>query len=475
MPTSKLLVIVKREYLSRVRTAGFWIGTVALPVVMAAWMVLPSLIMMKSRGELHLAVVDETGKVAPALQARIAAAERGSSTADEGADGTATEGAAGEGSAEGAVSTGSEAAAGGEAAQDDRRNRRLGASFHLEVLAPEADEAAQRTALDRRVLAEAEGGDELDAWLWIDAEGLANNEVEYHGATVSNILTLEALDDLVTEIVRAQRLSDSGYDVATIEHLVANIDLKRVRVTEEGGEQDVGVGQLALAIGLFTILYMAIMIYGNMLMHGVLEEKANRVVEVMAAATRPIELMAGKMLGICGAALTQIGIWVVSAAVLTAPGVIAGFASLPEGVRMPVLTPAIVGHFFALFLLGFVLYASFYALIGAAFNNPQEAQQLAGLAVVFIVVPWMVFMPVLNDPDSTLAVVTSMIPLFTPMIMMLRIAVKMPPVWQVVGAYALTIAFDVFMLWLCARVYRVGILMYGKRPSIKEIWKWARY
>jgi ABC-2 type transport system permease protein len=162
----------------------------------------------------------------------------------------------------------------------------------------------------------------------------------------------------------------------------------------------------------------------------------------------------------------------VTALVITAPGLLAGLASLPEGVN---LTPAIVLHFFALFLLGFVLYASFYALVGAAFNNAQEAQQMVSIAMIFTVLPWMVFMPVLNDPDSTLAVVTSLIPLFTPMILMLRMAVKMPPAWQIVLAYTLTIAADVLMVWVCARVYRVGILMYGKRPSLKEIWRWARY
>jgi ABC-2 type transport system permease protein len=460
MPTSKLLVITKREYLSRVKTAGFWIGTVALPLLMAAWLILPSLIMMRSRGELNLVVVDATGKVAPALQQRIAEAG-GAAAAAQRADASDGEPLAAEGAGR-------------------RRSRQLRADFRLQVEPLAADPAAQRAVLDRRVLADEAGnelppGGEIDAWLWIDEAGLAKNEVEYHGGTVSNIITLEALDDLLTDIIREQRLAASGYDVATIEKLTAGVDMKTVRVTAEGGEADLGIGQLALAIGLFTILYTAIMIYGNMLMQGVLEEKANRVVEVMAATTRPIELMAGKMLGICGAALTQIGLWVTSALILTAPGLIAGLTSLPEGVKLPVLTFGLVGHFLALFLLGFVLYASFYALIGAAFNNPQEAQQLASVAVIFVVVPWMVFMPVLNDPDSTLAVVTSLIPLFTPMILMLRLAVKTPPVWQIVTAYALTIAFDVFMLWLCARVYRVGILMYGKRPSIKEIWRWARY
>ena len=184
--------------------------------------------------------------------------------------------------------------------------------------------------------------------------------------------------------------------------------------------------------------------------------------------------MAGKLLGICGVALTQIGIWLLSAVTLTGPAMAARM-SLPAGVNLPTLSPAVIAHFVALFLLGFVFYASWYALIGAAFNSPQEAQQLASIGVFFVVVPWMVFMPVLNDPDSTMATVISLIPLFTPMIMMLRIAVKMPPAWQLALAYALTILADFGMVWLCARVYRVGILMYGKKPTFKELARWIKY
>ena len=421
MLTPKVRVIVAREYLSRVRTPGFWISTVALPVLMVAWTVLPSLIMARSRSELHLAVVDETGRVAPGIAQRVAA---------EGDKGTHNE-------------------------------------FRLEVVAPGGDPAAQRAALDARVLA-----DELDAWVWISREGLAENRVAFRGRTVSNIITLEELEELVTSVVRDQRLTEAGYDAGQIEKLVARVQLDKVRVTEEGSRADRGFGDLIVAFGLFMMLYMASIIYGNMVMQGVLEEKANRVVEVLAASAKPTELMAGKLLGICLAALTQLGIWMVTALVITAPGLLAGLANLPDGVT---LSPAIVFHFFALFLLGFVLYASFYALVGAAFNNAQEAQQMASIAMIFIVLPWMVFMPVLNDPDSTLAVVTSLVPVLTPMIMMLRIAVKTPPAWQIALGYALTIAFDVFMVWLCARVYRVGILMYGKKPTIKEIWRWTRY
>ena len=419
----RVLVIARRDYLSRVRTPAFWITTVILPLFMAGWIVLPSLIMSKSRGGLRLAVVDETGKVAPVLEKEVAGA---------GVEGSRVD-------------------------------------LTLKVEAPAADTAAQRKQLDRRVLA-----DSIDAWLWVTPRVFDDNKVEYHGRTTSNIITLERVERLLTRVVREQRLTAAGYDAAQVEKLVQGVDLQKTRVTEQGGKADAGFGDLIVAIGLFTILYMAIIIYGQMTMHGVLEEKANRVVEVIVSTTTPEQLMAGKLLGICGVALTQIGVWLLSAVTLTGPAMAARL-SLPAGVNLPTLSPVVIAHFVALFLLGFVFYASWYALIGAAFNSPQEAQQLASIGVFFVVVPWMVFMPVLNDPDSTMATVISLIPLFTPMIMMLRIAVKMPPAWQLALAYTLTILADFGMVWLCARVYRVGILMYGKKPSLQEIWRWTRY
>jgi len=223
------------------------------------------------------------------------------------------------------------------------------------------------------------------------------------------------------------------------------------------------------------VLYMTTLIYGQQVMLGVLEEKSSRVVEVLLSTVDPIDLMAGKIAGIGLAGLTQIAIWIATAAVLTAPGVVAIMAFLPAGTELPTLSPILVLHFFLLFILGYFFYATFYAMIGSAFNNPQEAQQMASLAVIFVVLPWIFFLPILNDPDSTLAVVTSLIPIFTPFLMVLRIAVKMPPTWQILLGYFLTTAMCVGMIWLCARVYRVGILMYGKKPSLRELWRWVRY
>jgi ABC-2 type transport system permease protein len=426
MPVRKTLVITRREYLSRIKTKGFWIGTVALPLLMAAFMVVPSLMIATSKGSLRLAVVDETRELAAPLREALT----------------------------------------------ERLGKVAGPKVEIdaELLAPAADRDAQRQLLDRRVL-----DGELDAWLWISPEGLAMDRLLYHARTTSNLLTLEVLEGTLSRVVQQARLRGAGYDVEEIGQLTREVSLQTIRVTEAGGEADAGLGDVALAVALFFILYMIIMIYGSIVLQGVMEEKSNRVIEVVVSSAHPTELMAGKLLGIAGVSLTQLGIWLGSAALLTAPGLVAAVTALPEGVLLPRLSFALVGHVLALFILGFTLYGSFYALIGAAFNNPQEAQQMAGSAVFFLVLPVMILMPVINDPDSTLAVVTSLVPLFTPLIMLLRIVIKTPPLWQLLLAYGLTLASAAVMVWVCARVYRVGILMYGKRPSLREIWRWARY
>jgi len=425
MRPSNFRTIAKREYLARLRSKGFWISTIALPVMMAAWAVLPSLMVAKAKTSQKLAVVDRTHEVAGLLRETL----------------------------------------------DDLAKRTAGqVSFDLEVVEPETDAAAQRAALDQRVLDE-----EIAAWVWIDPEMLAENRVEYHAQSVSNFITQQALTGALSLAVQQVRLVESGYDPEIVAELSSSIDLETVRISAEGSRAEGGLGGFALAFAVFMMLYITTLIYGQQVMLGVLEEKSSRVVEVILSTVDPLDLMAGKIVGIGLAGLTQLGIWFSLAAVLTAPAVVAAMAFLPAGTELPTLPPILVLHFFLLFILGYFFYATFYAMIGSAFNNPQEAQQMASLAVIFVVLPWIFFLPILNDPDSTLAVVTSLIPIFTPFLMVLRIAVKMPPTWQILLGYFLTTALCAGMIWLCARIYRIGILMYGKKPSLRELWRWIRY
>jgi ABC-2 type transport system permease protein len=422
-------IIGKREYLTRVKGKGFWIATIALPAFIAIMMVGPTLLMTKASSEQRLAVVDATGG---GLGERLKAALAGE--------------------------------------QKDRRGGAGAIRFDVQVLPPAAGAAAQRAELDRQVLAK-----KIDAWIWLDSRGLASNEFEYHAESVANFITQSVLSRKVSTVVNQWRLQQAGYDSARIASLTVPLEPRTERVSKTGSRAEGGLGGFFLAFALFFMLYMVIVIYGQQIMQGVIEEKSSRVVEVLASAVKPTELMAGKMGGICLVALTQLAIWMATLAVLTAPGILASLVVLPADARLPTLAPVVVINFFVFFLLGFLLFATIYGMIGASFNSVQEAQQVAAIAVVLVVAPALFLMPVINAPDSRLAVIASLIPFFTPLVMMLRIAVKTPPLWQIATSYVLTTATISAMVWLCARVYRVGILMYGKKPTLQEIVRWVRY
>ena len=430
MRLESVSVVAKREYLQRIKGKGFWIATLVLPLFLVAMAVLPSLLLSRSEAKQRVVVVDATGKVASELR--------------------------------------------NEPPKPESKGRKGGglrnASFEMLVEPPGYDPAAQQADLNRRVLA-----GKIDAWIWIDEAKLKANSVEYHAKSVSNFLTQEVLKNDLSAAIRRVRLREAGLDPERISQLTQPIDLETLRVSKEGSRAEGGLAGAAFAYILFMLLYVTLAIWGQQVMTGVLDEKSSRVVEVVISTIRPFDLMMGKLTGICLLGLTQIGIWLTTLFVLSAPGLLAAFVALPEGVHLPTLTVEMAIHFLILFTLGFFVFATFYAAIGASFNNLQEAQQVAGFVVFFLVIPVFLMFRIINDPDSKLAVVASLIPPFTPLLMTLRIALQMPPLWQILLAYALTLAFIWLMVWLCARVYRIGILMYGKKPTFQEIWKWMRY
>jgi ABC-2 type transport system permease protein len=423
----KTLVIARREYLARIRSKGFWISTLVLPLVLTGLFSLPVLVLMKSTARLEAVIVDETGRIGAGLAERLSGAEA------------------------------------------EAREPNL-VRVDAKVVGVEADPEAQRAALDRRLL-----GEEIDAWIWIGREGLAENRVEYHARNVSNTLTQDVIEDAISAEVREMRLADAGLDPETVRPLLAPVHLRTIKVSEEGSRTEVGEAGFFLAYGLFFLLYMVLLLWGQQVLQGALEEKTSRIVEVVIASARPFDLMLGKLLGIGGAAFTQFSLWMATVVVLTAPGLVTALASLPEDVGLPTFSLLQAAAVFVFFVLGFFVYASVFAAVGASFNNLQEAQQLAYLPTSMIILPIFFLFPVINDSSSTLAVVTSLIPPLTPILMPLRIVVEMPPPWQVGLAMVLTALFVYLMVVLCGRIYRVGILMYGKKPTIQEIWRWARY
>jgi ABC-2 type transport system permease protein len=417
-------VVTRREYLSRVRTRAFWLATLVFPVLILAVFALPMVFLTRTLGSQRLAVVDETGRVAPRLAARF---------------------------------------------EGQRQINSEIARFELVVVPPVADPEAQRRELDRRVLA----GD-IQAWLHIRSSDLTEGRVEYRSSNVSNVLTQTLLANEIGSVVRRLRLEEAGYDPVRVGDLSRGVELATVRISAGGSRAERGQARFMLAYALCFLLYTILAIYGAQVMNGVLEEKSSRVVELVVSAIRPFELMLGKLIGIGGVGLTQLSIWIGAILLFTAPvGLAALGATGPRAI--PALEPGLALHFFAFFLVGYFVYASVYAAIGAAFNSIQEAQQFAFVAVLILIASVAFFIPVMDDPDSTLAVTASLIPIFSPLIMLLRIAVTSPPLWQIALSYALALLFTLFMVWACARIYRVGILMHGRKPSLREIWRWLRY
>jgi ABC-2 type transport system permease protein len=443
MRTDNVRVIAAREYLARIRTKGFWIATVGLPLLMAAALVLPALLLTQTRGTHELVIVDTMGALGEALVAELTHAPE----------------------IEAAREVIAEALPGADTSVVDNLD---GIIPRLE--APAEDLESQRADLDRRVRA-----GEIDAWIWVDQAGMDADRVEYHAESVSNFVTQARLQRAVSSVVRSYRLRQAGLDPEEIRRLGREVDLGTVRVTEEGSRQEGAASGIVLAYTLFFLLYISILVYGQQVMIGVIEEKSSRIVEVIVATTRPFDLMMGKLIGICCVALTQLAIWMTAVVVLTLPPVVAQMAWLSRaGVDIPTVAPSLLVHFFLFFVLGFFLFSAFYGSVGAAFNNIQEAQQFASVGAIFAVAPMLLFWMVLNDPDSPLSVVASLIPFFTPLLMLLRLAVKEPPFWQVLLGYVLTVGLTWGMVWVSARIYRVGILMYGKKPSLPEIWRWIR-
>jgi ABC-2 type transport system permease protein len=415
--TAKLWAVVKREYIERVRTKGFVIGTILGPLLMGGMMVVPLLAMRSGSKPLKVAVLDRTGTLQPAVEDALRAARFDDKVRFD-------------------VQPGDESAPG-----------------------------VREAGLKKAVL---EG--RIDGYLELPDDAVAKGTASYFGRNVSNRLDLRTMERAVSGVVVGLRLAEAGLDPGKVKDRTRELDLRTIRLSETGEREDRGAAML-FSIILLMILYMSILLWGNAVMTSVIEEKTSRVVEVMAAGVSPTTLLAGKLLGVGAAGLTQFLVWALSlfGVSVFAAGAAMGAFSMPE------ITPVMLVSFVLFFLLGFLFYAALYASIGAAVNTVQEAQSLAFPVLLPIILAMVCFPAVLEAPDGALAVTMSMIPGMSPLIMFLRIVVLTPPLWQIALSIALLALGILGVVWVAARVYRVGILMYGKKPTFPELVKWVRH
>ena len=440
---SNISIVIGREFNERVRKKSFIITTLLMPVLLIALMAAPALILQFSRGETkRIAVIDESGLVLPRLESD--------------------------------------------------------ADVEFEAAGLSVEEA-------RRELTDRFGV------LWIGADVLSNpGDVKLYANSSSSLTLEEGLSRRIEEVLEAEKLK--RYD---IENLAQILDEVKTTVTiqtfrnDESQEEDAQAKSSAVSafmgFGLGMVLYMFLLIYGAMVMQSVIEEKNSRVLEVVVSSVRPFDLMMGKILGIACVAVVQILLWavlVVGIGALVMPRLMpadlmanaqamqsgaldtasaAAAAGVDPGMLHAVATAMDFGYvaailsYLLLFLVGgYLLYSAMFAAVGSSVDNIQDAQQLQTPIMIPIVLGFFVAMSVMNDPNSSVAFWFSIIPFTSPVVMMARIPCGIPA-WEILLSLVLLYASFVVMVWLAAKIYRVGIFMYGKKPSFKELYKWLRY
>ncbi len=426
---SKMVPVMKREFLTRVKSKGFLLSTFLLPLIFAATFAIPILaIKFSSPQAQKIAVIDLSDQIWPRLQGAF---------------------------------------------PDTLKNGEREFQFtRISALPTTLD------SIKMQIMGEIRKN-KFRGLLIIPAGVLSGQKVQFLAKNVSNFRLNERLSSRITKIVNRIRLKQAGLDPTLVRKLTKSVEIETFKITKEGqGQKDTGATFIITYVLVF-LLYMTLLVYGAMVMRSVLEEKTSRVIEVVLSSVPPFQLMAGKIIGVGAVGLSQMIIWGLTILFLSIYGVglaiSLGAGAALQQVHIPPLEPVVLIYFLLFFLLGYVLYSTFYAAIGAMTNSEQEAAQLQTPLLIFLILPVVLIIPIVSNPNSALAVGLSLFPLSAPVIMFMRISVLMPPLWQILLSFVLLGLTIWGSIWVTARIYRVGILMYGKRPNLPELIKWIRY
>jgi ABC-2 type transport system permease protein len=428
-------LIIRREYLERIRSKAFIIMTLLMPVFMASTILIPAMLSdMKSGGTRRIVLVANNPEIAEAVKQQLMAPQQqNSETPDAKSDQVKS----------------------GEKAAPPR--------YAIDVSTNATD--AERTSLRQQIT-----NGKIDGFLWLTDNDLANRKVVYNARDVTDFGESIELRNAVQSAVVKRQLAQKGMSGVEVETLLKPIDLDSIRI-EKGKEGASGISVFLVSFTMVMLLYVNVLVYGVAVMRSIIEEKSSRILEVLLSTVTAKQLLAGKIIGVGAVGLTQIIIWVAVAGAFSVPGLMAS-RSMLSNIHIPMAGVIAFGVFF---ILGYFLYSTMYAALGAMVNSDQEAQQVQWPAMLPIIFSIVLSTPVLQHPNSPLAFWTSMVPFFAPILMFVRVMLETPPMWQIVLCIALMLLTTWGMLSLSSRIYRVGILMYGKRPTLPELRRWLKY
>lgn len=425
-------IILKREYIERVRTRAFLVLTLLLPGIMTVLMALPAKLATMGEKAQHIVIVASTPQFGETVRQRLLSAP--------------------------VVDEDDEAAGADSAGKQKPEDQYV---IDVDANPTEAERAALRYQVSARV---------LDGYLWLTDDAVAARKITWYSREIMGFRERSWLSEAVSRVLQQQEFSSKGMTSAQANQMLQPIKVQPVRIERGREAKGSGTGRFLEIVVMVMLLYMAVLFYGISVMRSVLEEKTSRIIEVLLSSASSTELMAGKLLGVGAVGLTQILAWAVMAGVVALPSL----AAQPNLSELQI-SPGVMAAFALFFLLGYLLYSTMYATIGAITTTEQEGQQLQFLIVIPLVLSVFMLMPVIRTPDSAAVVWMSLVPFFAPILMYARIVVQTPPLWQILLSLILSVATVAGLLVLCARIYRIGVLIYGKRATLPEIVKWLKY
>jgi ABC-2 type transport system permease protein len=406
-------LVAKREYLERIRAKSFLIMTILIPLLMGGLVYGAALANGRSGSNLHIAVVTPDPQFGADLKSELESAKHVDSDGESAKQGVTK----------------------------------------VDVISPPASDT--RDLLDNRLRDR-----KLDGYIWVTPSPTPHTRptFEWVSKSKADILTPSLLGQGIRTTLTREGLGNLGMQTSDVDSLLKPVDLV-------SKDKDAA---FASVYALFFLMYFVILFYGMNVARSIIEEKTSRIFEVLLATIRPEEIMAGKVLGVGAVGLTQIGIWIVAGLLITKFGLLAAGVSFA-------ITPVQVAFFILFFLLGYLLYSSVAAALGAMTSSEQELQQMNMFLMLPLIACSLVILRVVRDADGVVAQAFSFFPFCTPLIMYVRIAVHQPPAWQIALSIVDLILTILAVLWFASRIYRVGILMYGKKPNLPEILRWLKY
>jgi ABC-2 type transport system permease protein len=415
----KVWIIAKREYLERVRTRSFLLSTFVTPLLMGMFLILPTMIstsaarniMRDSERPARVVIASDNRALAELVSGELI--------------------------------------------------RQKGTRYEPSVASPAS--AGERDRLDKQL-----NDSDIEGYVWLDGAAIASRQVVFSTRRISDFILQHRLSEALSYAFAAQRMVQQGSSAGDVAATLQPVTLTAVRKGNTSAMYNELRGAIVVFILMFVMLF-SLLSYGVMVMRSVMEEKSSRITEVLMCAASAPELMSGKILGTGSVGLTQIGAWLA----------LAGFGASHSLYLRTVMAaldvgPSLIVYFVIFYTLGYLLYSAIFAGVGAIFNSIDEAQQWNFVVILPLIAASALILPVATSSDSMVSVAASLFPFCSPILMFERLAVHNPPLWQVALSLILLLATIGGTMFVSARIYRTGILMYGKRPTIREVSRWLR-